>query len=145
MAKIVDYKNLESDLEDIPMLQDFAKVYLRALDKGSKLDFFKALDELTGLGDQVLADWLNITTRTLHNYRTKSVALKPITKEHIVLLLSLYRNGIRTFGNKEDFEQWLSTKNVYLEQKAPKDVLVTFSGIRMVDHMLTVIKYGDII
>lgn len=123
MAKIVDYKNLESDLEDIPMLQDFAKVYLRALDKGSKLDFFKALDELTGLGDQVLADWLNITTRTLHNYRTKSVALKPITKEHIVLLLSLYRNGIRTFGNKEDFGTMAFYKKRLLRTKSSKRCL----------------------
>ena len=58
-------------------------------------------------------------------------------------LFSFYRHGIDTFNNKEDFKHWLSTKNQFLDNRAPKEFLGTISGIQFIDNRLTAIEYGE--
>lgn len=107
------------------------------------MGLFGILDDLTDMQDQILADWLNITPRTIHNYRVKPTKLKANTKEHILLLLSLYKHGIETFGQKAKFEDWLSAPNQFLDGRAPKDFMNTISGLHFMDDRLTAIDYGE--
>ena len=101
------------------------------------------LDELSTLKDEIISSWLNITTRTYRNYKTKDVSLKDNTKEHIVLLISLYKHGLEVFNTKDDFEKWLTTTNLLLDNKAPADFLDTVSGLKFIDNRLTAIEYGE--
>ncbi|MEG0984268.1 MbcA/ParS/Xre antitoxin family protein, partial [Algoriella sp.] len=87
--------------------------------------------------------WLNITTRTYRNYKTKDVSLKDNTKEQIVLLISLYKHGLDVFMTKEDFEHWLTTPNILLDNKAPMDFLDTVSGLKFIDNRLTAMEFGE--
>lgn len=105
------------------------------------MGLFGILDDLTDMQDRILVDWLNITPRTIHNYRVKPTKLKANTKEHI--LLSFYKHGIETFGQKTKFEDWLSGPNQFLEGRAPKDFMDTISGIHFMDDRLTAIDYGE--
>jgi len=93
----------------IPPVSDFFKVYFYTVNSQSDYELVMLLDRIIGLNDSVLADWLNITPRTFRNYKHNAeVVLKGNVKEHIVLLLSLYKHGMEVFGNTADFEHWLT-------------------------------------
>ena len=46
-------------------------------------------------------------------------------------------------GQQEDFNEWLNTPNVFLENKKPISFLNTISGGKFIDSRLTGIQYGD--
>src|SRR5690606_28670729 len=82
----------------IPPVSDFFKVYFYTVNSQSDYELVMLLDRIIGLNDSVLADWLNITPRTFRNYKHNAeVVLKGNVKEHIVLLLSLYKHGMEVF------------------------------------------------
>lgn len=141
MKKVKPYQYLEQEL---PTVNDSAQMYYYISNHNINGFYLNMLQKLIGLNDDILSKWLNITTRTLHNYKkAKEVNLKDNTKEHIVSLLSLYKHGTAVFDTKENFEKWLVAPNFYLDQKAPKDFLDTISGIRLIDNKLTAIEFGE--
>ncbi|MCR9013711.1 antitoxin Xre/MbcA/ParS toxin-binding domain-containing protein [Aquiflexum gelatinilyticum] len=107
------------------------------------LQYLNYLKEITSFSDEVIAHWLDVSVKTLRNYRKSESDLKESLKEHLVLLLSLYQHGIDVFGNAENFDKWLDTKNYFFDNLAPKDFLSTSSGIRFTDDRLTAMEYGD--
>ena len=44
---------------------------------------------------------------------------------------------------KEDFEHWLTTPNILLDNKAPMDFLDTVSGLKFIDNRLTAMEFGE--
>lgn len=129
--------------EMLPSVNEPAAVYgyLSAHDIDSR--YVHRLDALIGLGDEMLAGWLNVTSRTLRNYKDKEAKLKGITKEQLVGLLSLYKHGVDVFDTKEAFEVWLSAANPFLDHKAPQEFMDTISGIQLIDNRLTAMEYGE--
>ncbi|WP_113925540.1 antitoxin Xre/MbcA/ParS toxin-binding domain-containing protein [Cognataquiflexum aquatile] len=107
------------------------------------LQYLNYLKEITSFSDEVIAHWLDVSVKTLRNYRKSESDLKESLKEHLVLLLSLYQHGTDVFGNAENFDKWLDTKNYFFDNLAPKDFLSTSSGIRFTDDRLTAMEYGD--
>lgn len=105
--------------------------------------YIRLLDEVIGLTDEVIAKWLNITTRTFRNYKTKDTPLKENTQEHVVALLSLYKHGTEVFESKDKFEKWLAQENFFLDNKAPMDFLETISGILLINNRLTAMEFGE--
>src|SRR5690606_7310118 len=124
--------------------EEYAATYLYATQPRNDIEYINTLKRLIGLKLTTLARWLNITPRTFKNYLDKGdITLKENLREHIIMVLSLYRHGTEVFGNVPDFEAWLSAKNVFLDNKAPADFLDTISGIRFIDSRLTAMEYGD--
>lgn len=107
------------------------------------LQYLNYLKEITSFSDEVIAHWLDVSVKTLRNYRKSESDLKESLKEHLVLLLSLYQHGTDVFGNAENFDKWLDTNNYFFDNKTPKDFLSTSSGIRFTDDRLTAMEYGD--
>jgi uncharacterized protein (DUF2384 family) len=107
------------------------------------LQYLNYLKEITSFSDEVIAIWLDVSVKTLRNYRKSESDLKESLKEHLVLLLSLYQHGTDVFGNAENFDKWLDTKNYFFDNQAPKDYLSTSSGIRFTDDRLAAMEYGD--
>lgn len=107
------------------------------------LRYLNHLKEISSFSDEVIANWFDISVKTLRNYRKSESVLKENLKEHLVLLLSLYQHGTIVFGNTKDFDKWLDTKNYFFDNQAPKDFLSTSSGIRFTDDRLTAMEYGD--
>jgi uncharacterized protein (DUF2384 family) len=101
------------------------------------------LRSMSNFNDDEMAEWLNISVRTFRDYRKPGVTYKENLKEHIVLLLSLFRHGHDVFGSKEAFDTWLSTENFLLFGKKPAAFLSTITGIRHIDDRLTALEYGD--
>lgn len=131
-------------IERIPSVGDFSNIYFYTINSKSDFEFISILDRIIGLSDNILSKWLNITPRTFRNYKNNSeLVLKDTVKEHIILILSLYKHGIDAFDNVENFELWLSKKNYLLDNRAPVDFLETISGIKFIDNRLTAIEFGE--
>lgn len=139
----LELKRRKKIINDLPEVNDFTNVYFYVNHHDIDQEYISILDELSGLKDEIISKWLNITTRTYRNYKTKNVSLKDNTKEHIVLILSLYKHGLEVFTTKEEFEQWLTTPNFLLDSKAPMDFLETVSGLKFIDNRLTAIEFGE--
>jgi len=134
----------ERMIAGIPSVSDFSGIYFYTINNKSNHELVMLLDSIIGLNDSVLSDWLNITPRTYRNYKQNTdVVLKGNVKEHIVLLLSLYKHGVEVFGNTADFEHWLTEKNRLLDNEAPYSFLTTVSGIKFIDNRLTALEYGE--
>lgn len=103
----------------------------------------QVLRSKTNAGDKKLSSILNIAPKTFVSY-TKDISKTKIdTKEHILLLISLIKHGAEVFGTEDGFNNWLDTKNIFLDNKKPLDFLNTISGIRLIDDRLVAIEYGD--
>ncbi len=122
-----------SDIEILNMLQT-GKI---------SWEYIDTIKELTNLNDETISVWLNVSTRSFRSYRQTNVKLKESIKEHIIVLLSLIKHGIRVFGSKERFDKWLTSENFFLDCKAPVVFLNTITGIRFIDDRLTAMEYGD--
>ena len=140
----VSKKKYKIEIDELPLVSDVTAMYNYINTVKVDLNFLKYLDSIIGLNDTVLSKWLNITTRTMHNYKTKSVVdLKDNTKEQIVLLLALYKHGSNVFNSTEKFEEWLKAKNILLGNKSPLDYLNTATGVQFIDRRLTAIEFGE--
>lgn len=144
MTTTVLDKQQQRLIAGIPAISDFSKIYFYTIQSKTDHDFVKLLDRMIGLNDTILSEWLNITPRTFRNYKNNpELVLKGNVREHIILILSLYKHGIEVFGDIADFEHWLSTKNFLLDNITPITFLDTVSGIKFIDNRLTAMEYGE--
>jgi len=106
--------------------------------------YMNAIRRLTRYNDDDISTWLNISPRTMRNYRSlPKLKIKKSTAEHLILLLTLFTHGHQVFGSSEAFDEWLNTENFFLDNKKPKEFLDTSSGIRFTNDRLTAMQYGD--
>jgi len=92
-----------------------------------------------------LSEWaryLHLSERTLQRYRTENKIFEPVQSEKILELLMLFRNGIFVFGDKQNFETWMSSKSIALGGIQPKQLLDTSYGINLLKDELTRIEHG---
>ena len=115
--------------------------YLQTNDVNWK--YINSIKALTGFNDEVISEWLNISVRTFRSYRQPENKFKENIKEHILLLLSLLKHGLKIFGSPKALDQWLNTKNVFFDNRIPNVYLSTVTGIRFVDDRFTAMEYGD--
>lgn len=126
----------------LPVLSEPAAFY-GYLGRTSAAYLLQQLIHTIGLNDDLIAGWLNITTRTFRNYKTKNTEVKPNTKEHIAAILALYDHGLEVFSDKKQFEAWLTLENPLLDYHSPSDFLNTISGIQFIDSRLTAMEFGE--
>lgn len=105
--------------------------------------YVNAIKRLTDFNDEALSDWLNISVKTFRSYKQSENKFKENIKEHILLLLTLIKHGIRVFGTAKQFNHWLNAGNFYLDGKSPINFLNTVTGIRFINDRLTAMEYGD--
>ena len=106
-------------------------------------NYLQLVKEYTHLKDDLLSDWLNISVKTFRSYKKQDLELKENIKEQAVLLLSLFIHGVELFGTQENFYNWLSNENFFLDGEKPVNFLKTSTGIRFIDDRLTAMEYGD--
>lgn len=130
-------------IAEVPEIRNFTKILFYLRQNNINWRYFNYLKEITTLNDEIISTWLNINSKTLRAYRKPESISKDNIKEHLVLLISLYKHGTAVFETKENFDKWLVTENYFLDSKAPKNFLETISGIQFIDDHLTAIEYGD--
>jgi uncharacterized protein (DUF2384 family) len=142
MATLEKIANREI-IAEVPEIRNFTKILFYLRQNNINWRYFNYLKEITTLNDEIISTWLNINSKTLRAYRKPESISKDNIKEHLVLLISLYKHGTAVFETKENFDKWLVTENYFLDSKAPKNFLETTSGIQFIDDQLTAIEYGD--
>jgi len=116
-------------------------IYLHSEKLGTKqVRLFKSL---THSSDKVISEWFDVSEKTFQSYRRPKAKLNINFKEKLLLLISLYKQGEKVFGSKEEFNNWLEKPNFHFNNKRPVDFFKTISGIRYIEDRLTGILYGD--
>jgi putative toxin-antitoxin system antitoxin component (TIGR02293 family) len=103
-------------------------------------DFAAAAD----LPESRLASLINVSARTISNYREKKKALDPVQSEHLLKLIALFEKGEHVFGNVQEFNYWLQ-KPFWDSKEAPLDWLITPGGVDLVTEELDRLSYGYVI
>lgn len=118
-------------------------------------DYFIVLKSVSNSDDKEISDWLDISEKTFRNHKgirtttskgnraRKKLRTRPMLKERVIMLISLFKHGIEIFGDGEKFKEWLKKENSLFGQKKPMEFIDTASGIKFVDDRLTGIEYGD--
>lgn len=92
-----------------------------------------------------LAEWasyLQLSERTIQRNQKENKPFQPIQSEKIIELVMLYEYGIEVFGDKDNFNIWLTSRSVALGGRAPKELLDTKFGIDLVKDELGRIEHG---
>ena len=77
----------------------------------------------------------------MQRYQKENKTFDISSSEKIIQITILYEFGVSVFGNKENFDSWLITKNVALGSK-PIELLDTVFGIEIINNELIKIEHG---
>ena len=131
------------DSDQVPTHLSDSEVLYWLQNREVDLAFLNRLKDYSAATDDIIASWLNISVRTLRNYRKPENSIKAYVKEQALLLMSLFVHGKEVFGTPARFNEWLNTENFYFDGHSPSSMLNTVSGIRFVNDRLHAIEYGD--
>lgn len=132
-----------SEIENIPDRVSESEVLYILNTRDINWSYMNLFKEFTSLKDDIISKWLNVSVRTLHNYKKSDVKFKANMKEQLLLLISLFKHGKTVFGSVQAFYNWLNKENFYFDGVQPVSNLNTVSGIKVVDDRLTAMEYGD--
>lgn len=99
--------------------------------KGIKTKVFYDFANSIKMPEKVLAVLLNLSSRTISNYKDQHKSLEPVYSEHLLKLISLFGKGEEIFGNIDEFNYWLQ-KPFWNTKEKPMDWLVTPGGVDLV-------------
>src|SRR5450755_2841997 len=75
--------------------------------KGVKPKIFFDFADSINMPEKKLALLINISSRTIHNYKDQQKPLEPVQSEHLLKLIALFSRGEDIFGNIDEFNYWL--------------------------------------
>jgi len=130
-------------LEEVPGQLSDSDVLVFIHTKDIDWKYIVAIKRLTNFNDEVISDWLNVSVKTFRSYQLPKNKFKENMKERVLLLLSLIKQGIQLFGNREHFDHWLNSANFFFDNQSPLSYLNTVTGIRFVSDRLRAMEYGD--
>jgi putative toxin-antitoxin system antitoxin component (TIGR02293 family) len=109
--------------------------------KGIKPKLFFEFADSINMPEKKLALLINISSRTIHNYKDQQKPLDPIQSEHLLKLIALYGRGEDIFGNLDEFNYWLQ-KPFWNSKEKPIDWLSTPGGVDLVKDELGRLSHG---
>jgi len=130
-------------IEEVPSQINDGEILYLLKHKEINWNYVNAFKNLTDFNDSIISDWLNLSVKTFREYRKPKTVFKENVKEHVLLLLALFKHGIKVFGTSASFELWLNTKNFHFNNEKPEQFLNTVTGIRFLDDRLTAMEFGD--
>ena len=109
--------------------------------EGITTDLFYAFAETIKMPEKVLASVINLSPRTISNYRSQNKFLDVNYSEHLLKLINLYGLGIEIFGSVNEFNLWLE-KPFYNSNEIPMDLLSTSGGVDLVAEEIEKLAQG---
>ncbi len=117
-----------------------------AIRAGIPYSLFDLIQDYTPFTDQDWAKFLDISTKSLHRYKTTSSYLfKSIHSEKIIEVAEVTKIGLDVFGNMDKFKLWLNTPNFALGRLKPIDLLKDSYGKELVISELISINHGILV
>lgn len=109
--------------------------------KGVKPKIFYDFADAIKMPEKALAGLINLTSRTVSNYKDQQKALEPVHSEHLLKLITLFEKGEAVFGNVDEFNYWLK-KPFWNAEETPMDWLVTPGGVDLLIKELEKLAQG---
>jgi len=109
--------------------------------KGVKAKLFYDLAEVAKMSEKALAAIINLSARTISNYKEQQKVLEPVYGEHLLKLVALYEKGESFFGNVDEFNYWLK-KPFWNSKETPLDWMVTPGGVDLLMEELDKLAQG---
>ncbi|MFP5041351.1 antitoxin Xre/MbcA/ParS toxin-binding domain-containing protein [Parasediminibacterium sp. JCM 36343] len=112
---------------------------------GVPYSLFNLIQDFTPFTDDNWADFLDISTKSLHRYKQTSRSFKSIQSEKIIEMAEVTNVGLEVFGDMEKFKLWIETPSFALGNLKPLDLLRDSYGKELVISELTRINYGILV
>jgi putative toxin-antitoxin system antitoxin component (TIGR02293 family) len=93
------------------------------------------------MSEKNLAFIINLSARTISNYKEKRKNLEPLYSEHLLKIIALFEKGEEIFGNIDEFTYWLN-KPFWNSKQKPIDWIVTSGGVDLVMEELDKLAQG---
>src|SRR6185312_3361735 len=113
--------------------------------EGVTYSLFNLIRDFTPFSEENWADFLDISTKSLHRDRQTSKSFRPIQSEKIIEMAEVTKMGLDVFGDKEKFKLWLETPNFSIGNLKPMELLKDSYGKELVLSELTRINYGILV
>ena len=137
-AGSVEY-SLRSKFKNLPIANNHALV--ASARKGVSTKVFYDFVDIIKIPEKNLAAIINLSARTISNYKEKKQNLEPTYSEHLLKLIALYKKGEEIFGNIPEFNYWLQ-KPFWNSADKPIDWLVTSGGVDLVMEEIDKLAQG---
>ncbi|TLV03748.1 antitoxin Xre-like helix-turn-helix domain-containing protein [Dyadobacter luticola] len=131
--------NLSDKFNDIDMTSNFAIV--KSARKGLTTKVFYDFADAIKMPEKNLASIINLSSRTISNYKDAQKKLEPLYGEHLLKLIALFRKGEMLFGNVDEFNYWLQKPLWNSEEKASA-WLTTNGGVDFLSDELDKMAQG---
>ena len=112
--------------------------------EGVDANLFYDMVDITGINKNELAEYLDISTKTLERYKQQHKKLNSFRSEVLLKLVTLYKKGLEVFGDIYAFRTWLNKPAYGLDNERPAKLMITASGIDVIIEELIRIEFGDL-
>lgn len=109
--------------------------------EGVDISLFYEFAEAVKMPEKSLSNIINLSARTISNYKQQKRKLEPINGEHLLKLIKLYKKGEEIFGNIDEFNYWLR-KPFWNLQEPPIGWLITSGGVDLLIDELDKLALG---
>jgi len=109
--------------------------------KGIRTKVFFDFANTIKMPEKDLASMINLSARTISNYKQKNQNLNPLYSEHLLKLISLFEKGEEIFGNIDEFNYWLN-KPFWNTKEKPIDWLTTSGGVDLLMEEIEKLAQG---
>ncbi len=109
--------------------------------KGIRPKVFYDFADSIKMPEKKLATLINLSSRTISNYKDQQKSLEPVQSEHLLKLIALFGKGEELFGNIDEFNYWLQ-KPLWSSKEQPIDWLMTSGGVDLVNDEMDRLAHG---
>jgi putative toxin-antitoxin system antitoxin component (TIGR02293 family) len=140
MANIVENKNsIKYKFKDLDFHSNH--VIFASARRGIRTKIFYDFAETIKMPEKNLASIINLSARTISNYKEQKKNLEPLYSEHLLKLIALFEKGEEIFGSIDEFNYWLK-KPFWSSKEKPIDWLVTSGGVDLVTDEINKLAQG---
>lgn len=136
---LINKNSVKNKFKDLDFINNHA-IFFSAR-KGLRTKIFYDFAETIKMPEKNLASIINLSSRTISNYKVKKKMLEPLYSEHLLKLIALFEKGEEIFGNIDEFNYWLR-KPFWKSQEKPIDWLVTSGGVDLVTEEIDKLAQG---
>ncbi len=109
---------------------------------GIDFDMFQTIVSKYPFTSEEWSQFLHLSERTIQRYKKEEKNFDSLQSEKILQISLLYQRGVEIFGDKNNFNSWLSANNIALGNVKPKELLDNAFGIALLEEELTRIEHG---
>lgn len=127
LSEVVKIKNVVgSKFKHLTSRNGYAMI--QSAHQGLQPKVFYDLAAAIKMPEKNLAALINLSARTISNYKEQQKVLAPIYSEHLLKLIHLFEKGENLFGNIDEFNYWLN-KPFWNSKEKPADWMITPGGV----------------